>query len=99
MENLEMETSEIERAREMVQASEFLRDDPYTKQVLETGRTENGEKIDLMKFLDTREKVLKSWMAKAELDAARSQDEDIYRIAAQESGQTVAHSVRPDLDK
>jgi hypothetical protein len=84
MEEASVNPSDQEAARALVSQHPLLREDDYTKRVIETGIADNGKPVDIGDFLAARGAIL-------EMDAVREKNPDAYDAA-------VVHSKRPDLE-
>jgi len=59
LESANLRPEDQEAAMNLINASEFLREDDYAKEVVESGKADSGAEVDLGNFLAAREAILR----------------------------------------
>ena len=83
-------TAEQQAAFDLIRGSEILKNDPYARRVVESGKADSGIEVDLGDFLAAREAVLQLDSAEQKVAAAKSRNPQAWEVA---------NSVRPDLEE
>lgn len=92
MEEFSPRPEDTEAAMALINEHPLLKEDSYTKRVIETGLADNGKPIDIGDFLAARSAVLEIKAAADRMDEIKIKNFDAYDAA-------VINSVRPDLEK